>query len=218
MLRGLQAFLTDLYQADPGCSIEDFLITDPALAKILGAGSLVPNTEETVFVSQDDEGLAMSVYLDEKVLTRLQRENPLHGLRDELLDDFCKALEGVSHFNYLAWRARRDRPVTLLELELQAEIDKFVSSWLLALEQDDPGLAGSLHSRLFENVSFNPALDDEQRERYRAANDYAARFCHGLCGRLSRDSASGLDELRRFYRLSQAAKISHIHSTAYARA
>lgn len=217
MLSGLQALLTDLYRVDPGCRIEDFLITDPQLAKVLGSGSLVPNAEETVFVSQDEEGLAMSIYLDEKMLRRLQQDNPLDGLRHERLDDFCKVLEGVSHFNYLAWRARRDRPVTLLELELQAEIDKFVSSWMLALAQDDPGLADSLHRRLFENVSFNPDLDDEQRARYRAANDYAARFCHGLRDRLSRDNSSGLDELRHFYRLSQSAKISHIHSRAYAR-
>ena len=42
------------------------------------------------------------------------------------MECFCLALEGVSHFLYLIWNASFDRSVTLLEMELQAEIDKFV--------------------------------------------------------------------------------------------
>ncbi|MCH7929016.1 MAG: ATP-binding protein [Proteobacteria bacterium] len=36
------------------------------------------------------------------------------------------SVEGVSHFVLVAERARRELPVTQLELELQAEIDKFL--------------------------------------------------------------------------------------------
>src|SRR5262249_42528562 len=46
------------------------------------------------------------------------------------LDAVCQLIEGVSHFVYVADRARRGLPATHLELELQAEIDKYV---LLAL-------------------------------------------------------------------------------------
>lgn len=216
MLTGLQKYLSDIYQVDAGFEITDFLITDPGLAKVLGYGALVPDTDESVLLCQDDEGLALSVYLDEGMLARLRRDNPLECLRTRQLDDLCKVLEGISHFNYLVWSAQQDKSVTLLELEMQAEVDKFVSTWLLALDQKEYEFANSLHRWLFEEVRYNPNLSQEQLERYRAANDYAARYCHGLAKRLDRDSDTGLDELRHFYRLSQQAKISHIHSQAYA--
>ncbi len=40
-------------------------------------------------------------------------------------------LEGVSHFLCVAHHATHDRQVSLLTLELQAEIDKYVGSFLL---------------------------------------------------------------------------------------
>jgi hypothetical protein len=215
MLASLHRHLTDIYRVDAGFEITDFLITDPALAKVLGYGALVPDTDESVLLSQDDEGLALSVYLDEQMLARLHRDNPFECLRARQLDDLCKVVEGISHFNYLVWSARQDKSVTLLELEMQAEVDKFVSTWLIALDQKEYEFANTLHRRLFEEVRYNPNLNREQLERYRAANAYAARYCHGLAKRMDRDSDTGLDELRHFYRLSQQAKISHINSQAY---
>lgn len=216
MLAVLQRYLTDIYQADHGFAVTDFLITDPALAGVLGSGALVPNTEESVLLSQEGNELALSVYLDGDVLKRLGHADPLKALKPSQLDDLCKVLEGISHFNYIVWRARQGQTVKLLELEMQAEIDKFVTTWLMALGQNDVELARRLHGWLFDNVSFNPGLDREQVERYRAANDFAARFCHGLAARLDRDGDKALDELRRFYRLSQTGKISHINAQAYA--
>jgi hypothetical protein len=217
MISGLQKYLTDIYQVDPGFEVTDFLITDPALAKLLGYGALVPNTEESVLLSQDEDGLALSLYLDESMLERLTRDNPMDELRADQLDDLCKVIEGLSHFNYIVWRAQHDKAVTLLELEMQAEVDKFVGTLLIALDQQDFDFARRLHGLLFDRVSFNPDLDANQLERYRAANDFAARFCHGLRDRLKRDSTRGMYELRHFYRLSQAEKISHIRAQAYQR-
>lgn len=215
MLGDLQDRLTDLYQVETDYRIEDFLITDPALARILGQGNLLADTDETVLVCEDEQGLSMSVYLDESMLERLRQDDPLTSLKPDRLRDFWTALEGVSHFTYLAWSAQHDRRVTLLELELQAEVDKFVSTWLLALQQDDPVLASQLHARLFDNARFHPQLSGEQLERYRAASDYAARFCHRLRQRLESGDARGIEELRQFYRLTQAHKIGHIHTQAW---
>ena len=209
MLADLQKYLTDIYRADHGFDVTDFLITDPALAGSLGSGAMVPDTEESVLLSQDGNDLALSVYLDEEMLKRLDRADPLKALQPSQLDDLCKVLEGISHFNYIVWRARQGQSVKLLELEMQAEVDKFVSTWLMALGQNDLPLARRLHGWLFDDVSFNPRLD-------RAANDLAARFCHGLAARLARDGDKALGELRRFYRLSQSGKISHINEQAYA--
>jgi hypothetical protein len=217
MISNLQKHLTDIYQADPGFEVTDFLITDPTLARLLGDGSLVPDTDESVLLSQDENGLALSLYLEEEMVERLTRDNPMDELRADQLDDLFKVIEGISHFNYIVWRARQDKAVTLLELEMQAEVDKFVGTLLMALGQQDFEFARRLHGWLFDRVSFHPDLNADQLERYRAANDFAARFCHGLRDRLERDSTRGMHELRRFYRLSQAEKISHIRTQAYQR-
>ena len=216
MLAKLQKQLTDIYQVDRGLDVRDYLITDPRLARLLGQQSLMPNTEESVLLAQDSDGLALSVYLNQELLDRLDAANPMANLQLEQLNDFWIALEGVSHFNYLVWSASKDRSVTLLELELQAEVDKFVMSLLLVSKQGHIEFARQLHALQFEVSRIKPDLDQEQYARYTAASDYAGRFCHHLGERLIDGNERALSELRQFYRLTQTDKISHIHSQAWA--
>jgi hypothetical protein len=169
-----------------------------------------------VLVVDEDDGLAISVFLDDEVLQRLHAGDPLKGLRANDLQDLWTVLEGISHFNYIAWNARNNRRVSLLELEMQAEIDKFVSALFLALAQDDDQLVRNMHRWLFDEISFNRELSDDQLERYTTANSYAARFCHGLHARLTKSHYREMHELRRFYRLDQREKMSHINSQLFA--
>ena len=218
MLGALQQQLSDIYQLGRPHDVRDFMITDPTLAKALGQDAMLGNSEETLLLSQDEEGLSLSLFLDGDMLGRLESGNPLDKLRTELLDDLWKVLEGISHFNCIVWKATQDRSVSLLELELQGEIDKYVSTMLLALEQADTYLLNSLHGWLFDEVRYHDELDNEQLDRYRSANDYAARFCHGLQQQLIDDDQLVLSQLRHFYRLQLTDKISHIHSQTLARA
>ncbi|MFQ5548837.1 MAG: hypothetical protein ACE5FV_11125 [Woeseia sp.] len=215
MLSDLQKHLSDIYQVEPGYDVRDFLITDPGVARMLGGESLTANTEESVLLTQDGDGVALSVYLDSQMLGRLDRDNPMQALKASALNDLWTVVEGISHFNYLVWSAGRDKAVTLLELEMQAEVDKFISTWLMAEDQDRRDFADKLHGWLFDRVRFKPELTDHEHERYKTANDYAARFCHGLMQRLREDCNKTFTELRCFYRLTQTGKISHIHSQAY---
>lgn len=218
MIDRLQQHLSDIYQVGAVHDVRDYLITDPRLARYIGGESMLSDTRETLLLSQDEDGLALSLFLDGELLSRLESADPLSRLRADLLDDLWKVLEGLSHFNCVVWRASQDRCVSLLELELQAEIDKFVGTMQLALGQNDTDLQNRLHRWLFDDVSFRTELDDAQVERYRAANEYAARFCRGLRRRLIADDGRALDELRDFYRLQLRDKISHIHSRAWSNA
>jgi hypothetical protein len=216
MLERLQRQLNRTYQAEHGYDVRDFLITDPRLARLLSGESELTGSGETLLLHEDDAGLSLSLYLEEALLERLESADPLGDLQATQLDDLCKVIEGLSHFNYVVWRARRERELTLLELELQAEVDKFVSTMQLAMDNDDVDLVNSLHARLFTDVRFRDELDEQQAARYREANEYAARFCRRLKQRLVQGNALG--ELRRFYRLPLREKISHIQSCAWASA
>lgn len=214
MISRLQQHLTDIYQAGAGYDVRDYLITDPRLAKCIGEDAMLTDSKETLLIAEDDDGLALSLFLDAELLERLESSDPLGRLRAELLDDLWKVVEGVSHFNCVVWKASQDRNVSLLELELQAEIDKFVSTMLLAVSQGRCDMLDRVHGWLFDDVSYHDELNAEQLDRYRAANEYASRFCHALRRRLVEDVERVLSELRRFYRLPMTDKISHIHSQA----
>ena len=207
MLERLQQQLHDINRSDAGYDIHDFLVTDARIARAISGGNTLTNSGETLLLREDEDGVALSLYLDEAILERLRTGDPAQALGTGLLDDLCKVIEGLSHFNYVAWRASRDRSVTLLELELQAEVDKFVSTMQLALEERDADLMNGLHGRLFDNPRFHDHLDRRQ-----AASEYAARFCRALVPRLRDWGRDVLPELRRFYRMSLGDKISHIHA------
>lgn len=124
------------------------------------------------------------------------------------LDPICQIIEGVSHFVYLADRASRARETTQLELELQAEVDKYVVL-AASLESFDQRSSRRLRERLYESVVFAHGPDTVEGERYRVANERAWRFT----GRLEKDYVARARyaelraELRRFFHMSQGDKL-----------
>jgi hypothetical protein len=92
------------------------------------------------------------------------------------LDGVCQIIEGVSHFVYVATRASQDRTTTALELEIQAEVDKYV---VLAgdIETLDVDRSELLRNRLYERVTYS---NTQLEERYRIANETALRFIRRL--------------------------------------
>jgi len=209
-LNHLQQRLEQIYEVQLEHRVEDFLFSDPRLRD-----ALEPNghgTREQLLVHEDGEGLSMSLYVEPEVLEALTGSDPLAPPEAGNLDAWCVALEGVSHFLYLAYKAGHDRCVSLLELELQAEVDKYVLLLCALAERHHGRVPASLRQRLFGAVRFDPRLDAVAAGRYRDANDYAARFCADIEQRYARarDFGSMLRDLRRFYRLDQGGKLRRI--------
>lgn len=211
VLARLQALLSRINDVDPGVDLRSFLVTDPAaVAAWQGAGT--PGTDETLFVREDGDCLELALFVHQDVLGRLEVSDPFERLTEDNLQDCCTALEGASHLLYMVWSAMRGRAVSLLELETQAEVDKFAALLVLAGARG-PVEPDALLSRLFERVRFAEGLDPERLERYRSANRFAARFCRRLAnrwlGRRGGGQAGLFQELRAFYRLSHARKLAH---------
>lgn len=213
LLRELQNLLAGLYDAPADHDVYDFLITDAAHAAALAGIPASPGTDEQLLVAEDEEGIELSLYVDQAVLERLGEHCPLRSLSERNLADYCTALEGVSHFHYFVWSAGRERTVSLLELELQAEVDKYASALRLMLEQRAGQFPAELFERLFERVAFLPTLSAVERGRYEEAHRFAARFCRRLEERFLRRRQARpeamLAELRAFYRLGRHAKLRH---------
>jgi hypothetical protein len=211
LLGKLEAMLHELYALDVSYAVHDFLITDPDIARTLDAGGRV--VDEKLLIAEADGEADVALYLEEALLERLARRDPLARLDERNLADFWAALEGVSHFTYYAWNAARDKPVSLFELELQAEVDKFVTTGRLLREQTGREPDG-LHAWLFDSPRLAAELDEPERERYRLANRYAARYCRRLLASApARDETTAQNELRHFYRLTQTSKLAHIEAS-----
>ena len=215
-MRGLQAMLAGLYDAPAELDVHDYLITDAGHAAALQGAGGAPPTDEQLLLAEDEDGMGVSLYVDRAVLERLMARCPLRTLGDDNLADYCTALEGVSHFHYLVWSAVRARRVSLLELELQGEVDKYASALRLMLSQRDGRFPADLHDRLFERATFLPTLSAVERERYEEAHRYAARFCGRLEERFLRRRQARpealVGELRAFYRRGGHAKLQHAES------
>jgi hypothetical protein len=214
-LQAIQDLLAEIYDVQLEYDVTDFVLTDR---------EHVPNalrssgTDEQLLVAQDAGTLWIGLYLDPAVLERLSSADPLAALHAGNIADYWTVLEGVSHFVYVTWNAAHDRPVTILELELQSEIDKYVSSLWLLREQHPERFPVELHHVLFERTRVDALLAGDQIGLYRHANSYAARFCQRLAHTLRSTGYSAregvLAELRQFYRLSRQRKFRHIENMA----
>jgi hypothetical protein len=216
-LQSLQQKLQSIYEIETSYDVEEFLITDASLALQLDRQNPARQTPEKLLVQQAGEDLAISLFLHQDILLKLQQDSPAEALHHGNFADFCTVTEGISHFVYLIWNACHDRSITLFELELQAEVDKYVMAAALLAEQLDGSLPHNLPHVLFDKPLFDRQLNRDEHQRYRLANSYARQYCHNLHRNLLElgDSILITRELRRFYRLLHHKKIQRINKLPY---
>ena len=219
VLESIQDLLHVVYDLNLTHRVNDYLITDHDYAARLENNSESRISDEKLLVLESDQELLISLYLAEELLSQLHQDNPFDQLHDKNLNLFCTALEGVSHFVYLAWNASHDRPVSQLELELQAEVDKFVAITFVAEGQYGSIHLAQLRNWLFEKCCFDPRLKPDELKRYRDASSYASRYCSRLQRYMPSFGVNELDlcELRRFYRKRHTEKFNECESATLIR-
>jgi hypothetical protein len=218
LLTRLQDLIGGIYDVSITHDVYDFLVTDRGH---LPAAVRSSESDEELIVAQPaaESGgeVGMSLYLDPALLERLALADPMVRLHDGNVADYWTALEGVSHFLYLAWNAGHDKSVSLLELEMQAEVDKYVASYWLMRRQFPERFPAELLRLLFARTRIDPRLARGRESMYRDASRYAEKFCRrleqSLRGGRGDCEAEALAQLRRFYRLTNAQKVEHIVRT-----
>jgi hypothetical protein len=134
---------------------------------------------------------------------------------------WCLAAEGVSHFVYLFFRHQGGDSVSQLELEVQAEVDKYAAALLRGGPSHEQLLAGNgvglfvarsraLRRRLFAGQELLDAPGTTEHDRYVLAMETAGRYAASLEERYVRrgDTSGLLTELRRYYRSSPREKLT----------
>jgi hypothetical protein len=205
LLVDVQRRLESLYALEPEAPVTDFLLSAQDATGYPGGGS-------RTLISQDGDLLSLGVVLDPGVGALLSQLDPRVHLDGRNLGSFCTATEEVSHFVYLLFCARTSRTVTQLELELQAEVDKYLCAAFLLSLQNEGAVSRHLKELLFHHYRIADAMSEECAERYRAASHLAYRYCRYLEAQFLKPSR--LEDLaresRRFYRLGQREKLEKI--------
>lgn len=205
MLGAIQGALSELYDVQVEASVEDFVCDAAVVRATVGAEQV--DRGELLVVAEEQEGVSVGLYVDPEAVAALEGR----GLDwQEAFEACCLATEGVSHFLYLMFRAESGEPVSQLELELQAEVDKYATGLLAG---NGVGAirarSRSLRRRLFHQARFRDGAETEQGERYRVASRIAERFTRWLeAEHLDRGDLPELGrQLRRFYRMGLREKL-----------
>ncbi|HSP81419.1 MAG TPA: hypothetical protein VLQ93_23070 [Myxococcaceae bacterium] len=208
MVERVQAHLEAIYGIQCEARVEHFLVGSEAAPRLGATG----RAEEELLVYEGEGELELALYLAPTLLRRLApyEGGPVVSLLERELDGFCQLAEGVSHFLYVAHTAAHERTVSLLELEAQAEVDKFALCLLHRWGEGVEAWAEELLGRLFERVRYRERLSEEERWRYEEANRLSRNFCTGLMGHVTgRRLERLLSALRYAYRLGAEAKLRH---------
>jgi len=205
----IQRTLENVYRIDAPASVEDFALRASAMNLLLGPGS--ETRREAFLVSHDGEHTDVGLYLNDAIVEAAERFVKDAAANDDpsAIDAFCVAVEGVSHFLYFTYCGTEwERGVSQIELELQAEVDKYL---VLRLLFNPPDLVRSL----FSEFRLDHRLSEAERERYVMANRHARRYASWVDKKFrSGDGSAALADARALYRKPLGAKLAHIATAA----
>jgi hypothetical protein len=181
-----------------------------------GLRALYPNGEREVrsgggagarlLVRDSSLGVRACIYYPDAVIRCLEEKPPQRGLDEDNVDAFAILVEELDHLLVAAERAHDGRGVSLLELEVQANVSKdLVLSRFLARRgrRLNKNRRAWLRYHLFDARTYCDD-DPEVRDRYNEASRLALRFLRSL---EQRPLGRRVETLRRFHRASLAGKL-----------
>ena len=131
MLSRIQKIIEKIYKVETFLNIENYLINDPLSNNSNNQKSCrikSPSSKGYLFLCQNDDELKIAVYLGRETLSNLKNIHLQKDFCKINLSDFFLATEEISHFIYAVWNAIHKRQITIFEMELQAEVDKYITA------------------------------------------------------------------------------------------
>ncbi len=195
----LQQDIEELYGLDQGLAIDQFLVSSKELMKI--TPEFTPIAPK-VLLKEENGVILFAVHVGDEVLERFEAGR----IGESALSDFVSVAEEVSHFRYLTWSVANERSVSLLDVEMQGEIDKFLLASHYFPNEDD------LRERMFERIRFSEHLDGEDLDRYIEANRLGEKFCREMKGAIGDGylDSKWVTRLRAFYRWATSRRLAEV--------
>lgn len=218
VVRKIDRALKDIYHLDHDLDAHKFLILDDYSDLKRISSITIAGFDGALLVNEGESWLSLGIFLNETVRRSLATLPFDHNQKWKVshFKAFNVAVEEVSHFHCLVHHCNSGRSLSSLELELQAEIDKFVVIFFARLQFSKKPIStfDALYEKQFNSFSLSNDLTVEQKERYLEANRLAMRFLNHC--RKHFYSPKNFDRalrcLRNFYRLNRSEKLSYISS------
>jgi hypothetical protein len=222
LLETVQTLLERTYRMQTGLvEVGRFVIGDAGYRRLYrelgtaGSAGTIPSggVGAKTLVRETPEGIRACIYYPDDLIRCLESHPPQNGLRDANVEAFAALVEELDHLLCIAERARIDRPLTLFELELHADVSKDL---VLARFLSGPGRPLDerhrvwLRYQLFHKGTFRDD-DEATQSRYRDAARWALRLLEAL-PRLPRGGR--IELLRRFHAAAAPAKLELIGDLA----
>jgi hypothetical protein len=168
---------------------------------------LVPTeNQNALIVNQEGENVDLAICLSASLLKKFQEKTYPTDFKIENFADLSVIVEELSHFNLFCENALRNQEVSALELELQAEVDKFGFALECIHAQQEKILEDVVFEVLFDELKLGAWVKEEDRGRYIQAHETARAFCRKIMKK-DNDMSSRRDLFRKFFHLPLNKKI-----------
>ncbi len=215
----LQRLIERTYDLDHGLAdISPYIIGDEGYTRLYAGrnvaqkvGAAARGSSARTLVRDDNGSWRVCLYFPDSLVANLEQNDPARRLGDDNVDDFATLVEELDHFLVIADRHRAGGVISLLELELHANVTKALMLELfVARLRRRPSLDASdrawVRHHLFGKSEYREE-DTEVRDRYRDAATLAVRYLDHLHA-LPADERPR--ELRLFHRRTHHEKIAQI--------
>ncbi len=220
LIEELQRKIEKTYALDTGITnIDEFVIGNKGYKEFYAKEKIrtVVNNSHSrsqVFIRDGGNRLRISIYYPDELIKVLEDNDPRLGLHDDNIDACASFVEELDHFLFIAQNYKLNRPFSLLELELQANVTKYlVLKYFIALQNKSVRLSKSdkeyIRHHLFYKRKYD-IEDDAEMKRYEDAKIFGMIYTKHI-DLLSHEDR--LRDLRQFSRMTCPSKIKHIQST-----
>ena len=180
-----------------------------AVARVRSLG----NRGAKTLIREADGAVRLCIYYPDTLIRCLERHPPDRGVGEANIDAFATLTEELDHLLCIAERAIQARPLSLFELELHANVSKYL---VLArfLAGRSPRIEARGRAWLLYHLFDKGVYCDEDpraRDRYRDAARWARRFLERFG---SLPPADRIGTLRRFHRAGASGKVRLIRELA----
>jgi hypothetical protein len=227
LLFALRTIIERTFDLDTGIrDLSHYIIGDRGLALLyeersgsareglFRCGSAAPGNDPIgarTLLREESGRLLVNLYYPDRLIRNLEVHDPFRSLSDANVDDFATFIEELDHLLTVADRHRAGAEISLLELELHANVTKeLVVSLFVARHRGTERLESRdrawIRHHLFHKVTYAEE-DAGIQARYRDATALAVRYLEAL---YALRPTERLRELRRFHRRTHHEKLESI--------
>ncbi len=218
LINELQRKIEKTYALDTGITnIEQYIIGDKGYEKLYAKETIETVVHSSsgarVLIRDGEHSLKVSIYYPDALIRKLEDNEPRVGIHDDNIDLCASFVEELDHFLFIARNYKLNRPFSLLELELQANVTKYlVLKYFVALQNKSIKLSNYdkeyIRYHLFYKRKYD-IEDSSERKRYEDAGKFGMIYTKHI-DLLSQEDR--LRDLRQFSRMTCPSKIKHIQS------